>query len=91
MDAGKISEKMQKIGSDKNMTEETPAIKNDKYDRDVFHRLAIEHSNEGVIVVQGDKRVFFNQKYIELAGYSTPEEIKKNRFFLLCILMMWKG
>ena len=39
------------------------------------YRLATEHSNEGIIVVKGDERIFFNQKYLELTGYGRPEEL----------------
>jgi len=45
------------------------------------YRLATEHSNEGIIVVKGDERIFFNQKYLELTGYGRPEELAGKPLF----------
>ena len=49
-------------------------------DFDEGYRLATEHSNEGVIIVSGDKRLFINQRLIELAGYHTAQEFDKIPF-----------
>ncbi len=45
------------------------------------YRPATEHSNEGIIVVKGDERIFFNQKYLELTGYGRPEELAGKPLF----------
>jgi PAS domain S-box-containing protein len=45
------------------------------------YRLATEHSNEGIIVVKGNERIFFNQKYLELTGYGRPEELAGKPLF----------
>ena len=49
-------------------------------DFDECYRLATEHSNEGVIIVSGDKRLFINQRCLELAGYHTAQELDKKPF-----------
>jgi len=49
-------------------------------DLDECYRLATEHSNEGVIIISGDRVLFFNQRCLELAGYHTAQEIDKKTF-----------
>jgi PAS domain S-box-containing protein len=49
-------------------------------DFDECYRLATEHSNEGVIIVSGNKRLFINQRCIELAGHHTAQEFDKIPF-----------
>ncbi len=49
-------------------------------DFDEGYRLATEHSNEGVVIVSGDKRLFVNQRLIELTGYHTAQEFDKIPF-----------
>jgi PAS domain S-box-containing protein len=49
-------------------------------DWDIFYRLATENSSEGVVIVSGDRLLFFNQKYLELCGYKTAEELKGRPF-----------
>jgi len=49
-------------------------------DFDEGYRLATEHSNEGVVIVSGNKRLFINQRCIELAGYHTAQEFDKIPF-----------
>jgi two-component system cell cycle sensor histidine kinase/response regulator CckA len=39
------------------------------------YRTAIEHSNDGVTIVKGDIHLYVNQKFLEIFGYSHPEEI----------------
>jgi two-component system, cell cycle sensor histidine kinase and response regulator CckA len=39
------------------------------------YRTAIEYSNDGVAIVEGDKHIFVNQKFIEIFGYDRPEEV----------------
>ncbi len=41
---------------------------------DIF-RTAVENSNDGVIIISGSKRIFFNRKYLEMLGYDSPEEL----------------
>jgi two-component system, cell cycle sensor histidine kinase and response regulator CckA len=48
--------------------------------RQAFYRLATEHSNEAVIIINKDKRLFYNQRYLELAGCKTPEELEQKPF-----------
>jgi PAS domain S-box-containing protein len=49
-------------------------------DLDECYRLATEHSNEGVVIVSGDKRLFINQRCLEMAGYHTIQEFDKIPF-----------
>ncbi len=39
------------------------------------YRTAIEYSNDGMAMVQGDLHVFVNQKFVEMFGYDKSEEI----------------
>jgi PAS domain S-box-containing protein len=49
-------------------------------DLDIFYSLATENSSEGVVIVSGDRLLFFNRKYLELCGYKTAEELKGKPF-----------
>ena len=49
-------------------------------DREAFYRLATEHSDEAVIIVSKDQRLFYNQRYLELAGCKTPKELEQKPF-----------
>jgi PAS domain S-box-containing protein len=39
------------------------------------YRTAIEYSNDGVVVTQEGKHVYVNRRFMEMFGYSGPEEI----------------
>ena len=39
------------------------------------YRIAIEHSNDGVAVVRGDKLLFVNSKYADMFGYDNVNEL----------------
>ena len=39
------------------------------------YRTAIEHSNDSVALVRENKLVYVNQKFLEIFGYDTPEEV----------------
>ncbi len=49
-------------------------------DQEEFYRLATEHSDEAVVIISKDRRLFFNQRYLELAGCKTPEELQQRPF-----------
>jgi PAS domain S-box-containing protein len=49
-------------------------------EREAFYRLATEHSDEAIIIISRDKRLFFNQRYLELAGCKTPAELEQKPF-----------
>lgn len=38
-------------------------------------RTAIEYSNDGVVIMQGDRHVYVNRKFFEMLGYESVEEI----------------
>ncbi len=61
-------------GNDAVVPDKSPAQLDDIY------RLAVEHSNDGVVIVTGSKRLYCNRKYAELSGYRTPEEIEDKPF-----------
>jgi len=39
------------------------------------YRTAIEHCNDGVALVKGGRHIYVNQKFLEIFGYDTPEEV----------------
>ena len=39
------------------------------------YRTAIEHSNDGVAITKGDRHVYLNQRFAEIFGYESAEEI----------------
>ncbi|MDD5245191.1 MAG: PAS domain S-box protein [Syntrophorhabdaceae bacterium] len=39
------------------------------------YRIAIEHSNDGVAIIQDLIHVYVNNKYVEIFGYDSPDEI----------------
>ncbi len=39
------------------------------------YRIAVEHSNDGVAIVSGQRNVYANQKFLDILGYERPEEI----------------
>ena len=39
------------------------------------YRIAIEHSNDGIAIVQGDEHIYVNRKFVEMFGYDRPDEL----------------
>jgi len=39
------------------------------------YRTAIEHSNDGVAIIQGDRIQYVNKRFVQIFGYEQPEEI----------------
>lgn len=39
------------------------------------YRTAIEHSNDGVVIVQNGRHVYVNQKFLEMFGFGDPSEL----------------
>jgi PAS domain S-box-containing protein len=39
------------------------------------YRAAVEHSNDGITMIRGDKHLYVNRKFVEMFGYDKPEEI----------------
>ncbi|MCX8021727.1 MAG: PAS domain S-box protein [Syntrophorhabdaceae bacterium] len=39
------------------------------------YRTAIEHSNDGITIVQGNKHQYVNRRFVEMFEYESPEEI----------------
>jgi two-component system cell cycle sensor histidine kinase/response regulator CckA len=39
------------------------------------YRTAIEHSNDGVSIIQGTRHLYVNQKFADIHGYESPQEI----------------
>jgi PAS domain S-box-containing protein len=51
------------------MAEEALAESEERY------RIAIEHSNDAVAIIQGDKNQYVNRRFVEIFGYEKPEDI----------------
>jgi two-component system cell cycle sensor histidine kinase/response regulator CckA len=49
-------------------------------EQEAFYRLATEHSDEAVVIISNNNRLFFNQRYLELAGCKAPEELAQRPF-----------
>jgi len=43
-------------------------------ENDDLFRLAAEHSNDGVIILRGEARLYYNKRYMEMLGYSDRNE-----------------
>ena len=39
------------------------------------YRTAIEHSNDGVSIIEGKRHVYVNQRFADIHGYESPQEI----------------
>jgi Amt family ammonium transporter len=55
--------------TDRKRTEEKLLESEERY------RMAIEHSNDGVALVSGDRHIYVNQKFLQMFGYERPDEI----------------
>ena len=45
------------------------------------YRIAIEHSNDGVVIIRGEERLYSNRKYAEMLGYDDLEEFQSQAAF----------
>jgi PAS domain S-box-containing protein len=39
------------------------------------YRIAIEHSNDGVVITRGNEHLYVNRRYVEMFGYESVEEL----------------
>ena len=39
------------------------------------YRMAVEHSNDGVALVEGDYHIYVNKKFLDIFGYEKPEDV----------------
>jgi PAS domain S-box-containing protein len=39
------------------------------------YRIAIEHSNDGVVITRGNEHLYLNRRYVEMFGYESVEEL----------------
>ncbi len=46
------------------------------------YRIAIEHSNDGVGILKGDRHAYVNKRFLEIFGYDDPEEILNKSVFI---------
>ena len=46
------------------------------------YRIAIEHSNDGVAIVKGRYHIFVNNKFLEIFGYDSRDEILGNQIYI---------
>jgi diguanylate cyclase (GGDEF)-like protein/PAS domain S-box-containing protein len=47
------------------------------------YRMAIERSNDGVALVEGDQHIYVNQKFLDIFGYEKPEDILGKSPFII--------
>jgi PAS domain S-box-containing protein len=47
------------------------------------YRIAIEHSNDGVAIVRGDRHEFVNSRFLEMFGYDSPEDLVGQQVFII--------
>jgi PAS domain S-box-containing protein len=47
------------------------------------YRAAIEHSNDAVALIEGDKTQYVNRKFVEMFGYELPEEVIDKPIFII--------
>lgn len=47
------------------------------------YRIAIEHSNDGVAIVSGDRHEFVNKRFLEMFGYDSPEDLVGKQVFMI--------
>jgi PAS domain S-box-containing protein len=48
---------------------------------DAIYKAAIENSNDGIIILRGDKRLYCNRKYLEMLGYESLEELSREPIY----------
>jgi len=58
------------------LTEEALSESEERY------RTAIEHSNDAVATIQGDKTQYVNKRFVEIFGYDKPEDVIGKPVFL---------
>ena len=39
------------------------------------YRIAIEHSNDGVVITRGNEHLYVNRRYVEMFGYESAEDL----------------
>ncbi len=39
------------------------------------YRTAIEHSNDGVVLIRDGRHIYVNRKYLDIHGYDSPDEV----------------
>jgi len=61
--------KLEQKESDRKATEEALKESEERY------RTAIEYSNDGVTLVEGDKHIYVNNKFVQMFGYSSTDEL----------------
>ncbi|HOW54678.1 MAG TPA: PAS domain S-box protein [Syntrophorhabdaceae bacterium] len=54
---------------------ERKKIEEDIRESEERYRTAIEHSNDGVAILEGDSFIYVNQKFVDMFGYDSTNEI----------------
>ena len=63
--------------TNRKMAEEALAESEERY------RTAIEHSNDAVAIIHGDKIQYVNRRFVEIFGYDKPEDVIGKPVFLV--------
>jgi len=47
-------------------------------EQDEIYRLLIENINDGIVISQNDKFIFFNKQFVKMLGYEGDELLMKD-------------
>ncbi len=74
LSAIQIKGKWHAVGIIRDITERKLMVKALKESEEQF-RIAIENSNDGITLLREDKHFYVNKKFLEILGYSSPDEL----------------
>jgi len=72
---GEIAALHRRIGPPDKESEAAATISPHSGDKDDYYRFAIEHANDGVVILRDEQCLYFNRQYMELLGYDNREDL----------------